>query len=1136
VVRAKLEYGNLATDWTPAPEDITNSLEVFKTETHQSFAVLDGKIEGKVSQTDFNALGQTVSNQATLISQNAGAIELRATKQEFSELNNTVGVLTGRIGSAETAIQQNSNAISLRAVKSDVDTQINYVNGRVDSTVTRLDAAELKITPEAIKSTVKGQTDDIVNAAVSNINIGGRNLILGSSFKIDVSISKVDYILAYYDFSSSLVNDVVYILSFKIKTFQGKTARIWFRTNMDRPSSFDDTVEFNSEDKNQIKTYSAIFNTTQSDTNIVFYNFGYGSTEVQRLGNAFIIYDLKLEKGNKETDWTPAPEDVSNSIDDLKNRVSINETAITQTKEEINLRATKTEVTTQVNQAKTDASNDATNKANNAISTSKTYTDSQITIANNAISLKADKSDVEGLTTRIESAELKITPEAINSTVSGQINSKINDIVEIKDTRNDNRPPSWYYANYPFRTVREFKNISTVGLPDLGEYYAQVTTNVPWDHVSGGNIIQEAVQLGRTYTRFGLTDGWTAWVEKETTTGAQDKANDAYNNAVGYTDSQITQTKSEINLSVDARINNINNEIGGLQNRVSSAELKLTDDSIRAVVKSQTENIVNDTVLANLWSSGKPLNPDPTFKEGMNGLQVYNNTGAGATAWSRLEKSSFNEIFPTTSGYGIYFMQNGDRPTQPGWGGFHFSTQTRPKAKFIVRMLLAFEEGRYIEFRTNAFGDNGSQRWLTPVVGKGINNFAEYISYVECGATGNFSTTNFFAFYGDTSVSVRIAFAGVYDITDAVNNYTTKEEIASSFEMTPGGITLAGKTISLAGMVTFSSLDADSQSRVNTANSTASNAQSIANSAKNTADSASSVAATASDKADNATTTAQNASNTAGSALNKATETEQSLITLQASLKGMAFEDKVELAKMGTTIINGGYLKTELLNVNEIFAQNIIATGQITATNLLVTGNSQVAGFKISGNQLENNAVDAALIFDELGGDGFLRINGDADSILSIRTDTANRRGISIATYAAGAIGLNIVNNASSGTGFAVRALGSSQFYVRSGETWNAPGVLGAALVDLSNAATSHFWSIAGLGSYFYKANTLTLRWNHNLGHTEYVIIATLVNPNVANIVAPQKYDDYMTITYNLIQPGASPLLNLMLIGRNKLT
>lgn len=55
---------------------------------------------------------------------------------------------------------------------------------------------------------------------------------------------------------------------------------------------------------------------------------------------------------------------------------------------------------------------------------------------------------------------------------------------DIKDTRDDNQPPSWYMKNHPQETVVEFKKASVIGLP--GEAYAVLVTFTPWGDKAGG--------------------------------------------------------------------------------------------------------------------------------------------------------------------------------------------------------------------------------------------------------------------------------------------------------------------------------------------------------------------------------------------------------------------------------------------------------------------------------------------------------------------------------------------------------------------------------------------------------------------------------------------------------------------------
>src|SRR5690606_22974102 len=59
--------------------------------------------------------------------------------------------------------------------------------------------------------------------------------------------------------------------------------------------------------------------------------------------------EVKLEKGNKATDWTPAPEDIDEKFTDIEGTLVSHSTKIEQNAQQIQLRATKAEVDTLTN-------------------------------------------------------------------------------------------------------------------------------------------------------------------------------------------------------------------------------------------------------------------------------------------------------------------------------------------------------------------------------------------------------------------------------------------------------------------------------------------------------------------------------------------------------------------------------------------------------------------------------------------------------------------------------------------------------------------------------------------------------------------------------------------------------------------
>lgn len=82
---------------------------------------------------------------------------------------------------------------------------------------------------------------------------------------------------------------------------------------------------------------------------------------------------------------------------------------------------------------------------------------------------------------------------------------------EIKDTRNDNKPPSWYMANHPKETVVEFKTAKSIGLSG-SETFATLVTFVQWGEKSGGYPKQVAMSASDIWWRRGVSDSsWVAW-------------------------------------------------------------------------------------------------------------------------------------------------------------------------------------------------------------------------------------------------------------------------------------------------------------------------------------------------------------------------------------------------------------------------------------------------------------------------------------------------------------------------------------------------------------------------------------------------------------------------------------------------
>ena len=138
-----------------------------------------------------------------------------------------------------------------------------------------------------------------------------------------------------------------------------------------------------------------------------------------------------------------------------------------------------------------------------------------------------------------------------------------------------------------------------------------------------------------------------------------------------------------------------------------------------------------------------------------------------------------------------------------------------------------------------------------------------------------------------------------------INLKVSKGDVISQINQSAEAITISASKIDLNGTVTFSALDTNTQNKINTAQSTA----------------------------DSATTAAQNAQTSANTA-------NTGLSTLSSSLGALAYEDQITLSKLDSTIIQGGYIKTTLIDASSIRSETFVAKD---------SSNNMIASMNIEG-------------------------------------------------------------------------------------------------------------------------------------------------------------------------------------------
>lgn len=273
----KLEKGNKATDWTPAPEDVDSSIST---------------VEGKVT---------TISNQ-------------------YTSLNQSLTSLTATVNSNTTKINSKADGSTVTALQSNMTALTADLNG-------------FKTT---VSSTYSTKTE------FNNLQIGGTNLMTHSAdlvayiYGVGNYVGKaVNYISANYPSGNYtaitctntgtgfFITGNLYNKNGKIKQGDKLTLSGYIYCNKDK-GTFNPSIEFGQNfvwitrpKLHQTWEYFAVTFTANKTVTTSSHEIAIDFYMGFNVGDIVQISSFKLEKGNKATSWSPAPEDVDSSIESV---------------------------------------------------------------------------------------------------------------------------------------------------------------------------------------------------------------------------------------------------------------------------------------------------------------------------------------------------------------------------------------------------------------------------------------------------------------------------------------------------------------------------------------------------------------------------------------------------------------------------------------------------------------------------------------------------------------------------------------------------------------------------------------------------------------------------------------------------
>lgn len=340
-----------------------------------------------------------------------GSNTIKSTKVYLDEEEQTLDVA---FKSLTTEVTDQGEVISSQG------TAISTIQGQISSKIWQQDINTAKNEMSTQYSTLEQNVDNFKTTVSStystksdleNLKIGGRNLLLNSAGPYTPTDGR-EYMQTGHDLYPIFKEHglVEYTISMDIKSTDiSKVAsiQVYLQNGSGSYHSFSKSFVVTTEWARYSFTFIPTENVDFADKRSLLAFYGvYGS------GNFPNVKNIKLEKGNKATDWTPAPEDI-------EDRLTSAETTITQNTEAISLRAFSTDVVAAKQEAINSANQNTANLLENYSTTAQMQSAIDVKasgILSTVQSTYATKSTVSTLEQTAEGLTLRLDNQKIGGT------------------------------------------------------------------------------------------------------------------------------------------------------------------------------------------------------------------------------------------------------------------------------------------------------------------------------------------------------------------------------------------------------------------------------------------------------------------------------------------------------------------------------------------------------------------------------------------------------------------------------------------------------------------------------------------------------------------------------------------------